>query len=227
MIYLDVNVHKPLCSQNFHAKNFQYKECTTLFLTNVLKLTLIWLCNIMSKNNLSWRTHLLTNLLFPSKFASEHFNCDLLKWVNEEWYFQCKQTYPNLPNLDTKPFNLLNGLFCLLFSSCKTIENISLVKIIVLKKLTLIATIKHYPTDMFSPYKARMNIIAKPNNMPKFWSAKVLRFLQTEFSPILTDISEASSSCKDKTIKTVQYEWNRDKNIAVFMLHRQNLSGQT
>jgi len=59
---------------------------------------------------------------------------------------------------------------------------------------------------MSPPYKARMNINARPNNMPKFWRAKVLRFLRTEVLPILTDISEASSSCKDKTIKTVQYE---------------------
>lgn len=68
---------------------------------------------------------------------------------------------------------------------------------------------------MSPAYKARINIIVRPNNMPKFWRAKVLRFLRTEFCPIFTDISEASSSCKDKTIKTV-CELNCDKKIGSF-----------
>ena len=79
---------------------------------------------------------------------------------------------------------------------------------------------------MSPPYKARKNIIVRPNNMPKFCRAKVLRFLRTEFWPIFTDISEASSSCKERMIKTVQYELNCDKKFAIFTL-QYNLSGQT
>lgn len=98
--------------ENWKLNDMPWRTWTTLFSelpwtssTNnrhqliLNKLTLIWLCYIMSKNNLSWRTHSLTNLLFPLKFASENFNCNLLKWAHEERYFQCKQTYPNLPNL--------------------------------------------------------------------------------------------------------------------------------
>ena len=80
---------------------------------------------------------------------------------------------------------------------------------------------------MSPPYKARIYIIVRPNNMPKFCRAKVLRFLQTEFWPIFTDISEASSSCKDKMIKLFNIELNCDKKFAVFTLQEHSLQGHS
>lgn len=37
------------------------------------------------ENKISQTAHQLTNLQLPSKFASKYLDCNLLKWVYDEW----------------------------------------------------------------------------------------------------------------------------------------------